>query len=353
MSNLGLSRGAFTISLDLELAWGAFDLWGGGTTKIPDSLAAIFLHTREVVIDALLELFRQYQVPATWAVVGHLFLDHCEPVNGVKHPDMPRPTHSWFKGDWYARDPASTVEADPIWYGRDIVEKIMRTEPRQEVGCHSFSHVIFGDEGCSEKVAEAEVRKCVALAHDLGIEPKSFVFPRSQEGHHQVLSKYGFSCYRTPRPGWFDVLGGRARGFARLVNDAFGLSPPCAVVKKEPNGLWSISASAYYRSVYGVGRFVPIRSRIRQCLKGIDKAIDTRGVFHLCLHPWNLAVETEPLIQGLGTILRYAAKASLEGRLDLLSMAQLAQRMETSCCPQPLDSRPGHLHTRDAEGATG
>jgi peptidoglycan/xylan/chitin deacetylase (PgdA/CDA1 family) len=353
MSHLDLGRGALIVSLDLELAWGTFDLWGPGATDIPRPLAEIFLQTREVVIDALLDLFRQHDVPATWAVVGHLFLDHCEPVNGVKHPDMPRPTHGWFKGDWYARDPASTVEADPIWYGRDIVKKIIRAEPRQEIGCHSFSHVIFGDEGCSEEVAESEVRKCVALARDLGIELRSLVFPRSQEGHHEILSKYGFSCYRTPRPGWFGALGGRARGLARLVNDLFGLSPPCAVVKKQPTGLWSMSASAYYRSVVGAGRFVPIRSRVRQCVKGIDKAIDTKGVFHLCLHPWNLAVETERLIEGLRRVLRYAAEARLEGRLDLLSMGQLAERMETSWCAHAADSHLAQLEARDAEGAAG
>jgi peptidoglycan/xylan/chitin deacetylase (PgdA/CDA1 family) len=351
MRNLALRQGVFMVSLDLELAWGAFDLWGPHAADIAQPWSEIFLQTRQVVIDTLLQLFQEYQIPATWAIVGHLFLDHCETVNGVKHPDMPRPTHRWFKDDWYAYDPASTIETDPIWYGRDIVEKIMMAQPRQEIACHSFSHVIFGDEGCSEEVAEAEVRKCIALAQELGIELKSFVFPRSQAGHHEILSKHGFACYRAPRPGWFDAFRGKAQRLARLVNDVLALSPPCAVVEKQPSGLWSISASAYYRSTHGVGRFVPMKSRVQQSIKGIDKAINTRGVFHLCLHPWNFAVGTEQLIDGLRSILQVAAAASEEGKLERLSMGQLAGLMESDRCGQPVNSHLGYLEVGDVEGA--
>lgn len=353
MSSLALRRGVFIVSLDLELAWGTFDIWGRGTADMPRALSRILLQTRDVVIDELLRLFREYDVPATWAIVGHLFLDHCEPVNGVKHPDMPRPAHSWFEDDWYDRDPASNIEADPVWYGRDIVERIMLAQPRQEIACHSFSHVIFGDEGCSAEVAEAEVRECVTLARELGIDLRSFVFPRSQAGHHQVLSKHGFSCYRAPRPGWFDVFNGKAQRVAKLINDMLALSPCCAVVDKEPNGLWSISTSAYYRSLHGVGRMVPVRSRVHQCVKGIDKAVKTQGVFHLCLHPWNFAVETERLLEGLRKVLQHAARESERGRLDLLSMGQLAERLEIRWAGQTEGLGPGRLGAHTEEGAVG
>jgi hypothetical protein len=330
MRKVTLKRGVFIISLDLELAWGLFDLWGSSDTNVPRSCYDRYLQTREVVIDALLRLFHGYQVSATWAIVGHLFLDHCEATDGVKHPDMPRPTHGWFKHDWYAWDPASTVERDPAWYGRDIVEKIMAAEPPQDIGCHSFSHVIFGDKGCSAQVAEAEIAKCVALAQEMGINPKSFVFPRNQEGHYQTLKNYGFSCYRTAQPGWVNILRGQAQRWAKFCNDMLGLSPPCAVVEEKLPGLWSISASAYYRPAHGGANIIPMRSRVRQSIKGITKAIDTGGIFHLCLHPSGLGLKTEPLIGGLERILQYADRKRKEGKLDLLSMAQLAEPLKTA-----------------------
>jgi peptidoglycan/xylan/chitin deacetylase (PgdA/CDA1 family) len=286
--------------------------------------------TKEVVIDALLSLFEKYQIPATWATVGHLFLDRCSSVDGVKHPDMPRPTHSWFKQDWYILDPASNIEQDPIWYGRDVVEKIKAAEPRQDIGCHSFSHTIFGDNGCSEKVAEAEIAKCVGLAQEMGIELKSFVFPRSQEGHHHLLSKFGFSCYRASRPGWFNLLEGQAKRVAKLLNDLLVIPPSCAVVEEKIHGLWNISASAYYRPTYGSAKIIPVASRVRQSVRGIAKAISSKGVFHLCLHPCDLAFETESLIGGLDRILRCAYQAKKDGSLDLFSMAQFAEYLESN-----------------------
>lgn len=326
MNMLALKRGVFIISLDLELAWGSFDIGG-----LP-SFYYKLLQTRRVV-DTLLSLFHEYQVPATWAIVGHLFLDHCEAVDGVKHPDMPRPTHSWFKEDWYAYDPASNIETDPLWYGRDIVEKVMVAEPRQDIGSHSFSHVIFGDEGCSPEVAEAEIAKCVALAQEIGIELKSFVFPRSRGGHYQILRKYGFSCYRAPRPGWFNAFSGQARRLAKFIDDMLALPPSCATVEEQLPGLWGISASAYYRPANGFGTIIPMASRVHKSIKGIDKAMSTKGVFHLCLHPCSLGVKTEPLVGGLQKILQYADEQRQKGKLDLLSMSQLAEHLKASSKP--------------------
>ena len=43
------------------------------------------------VIDQILEVFDRYDISATWAIVGHLFLDHCAPVDGRAHPEIVRP----------------------------------------------------------------------------------------------------------------------------------------------------------------------------------------------------------------------------------------------------------------------
>jgi hypothetical protein len=343
MRKVTSKRGVFIISLDLELAWGLFDLWGSPDAGIPQSSYDRYLQTREVVIDALLRLFQEYQVSATWAIVGHLFLDHCQTIDGVKHPDMPRPTHRWFKRDWYAWDPASTLERDPAWYGRDIVKKIMAAEPRQDIGCHSFSHVVFGDEGCSAQVAEAEIAKCVALAREMGIDPKSFVFPRNREGHYQILKDYGFSCYRVAQPGWANIFRGQAQRWAKFGNDMLGLSPPCAAVEEKLPGLWSISSSAYYRPAHGSASIIPMYSRVRQGIKGITKAIDAKGIFHLYLHPSGLGFKTEVLLGGLKGILQYAEQKRQEGELDLLSMAQLAEQLEAA-------NRTGGRHQVDPRG---
>src|SRR6185312_13210587 len=95
-------------------------------------------HGTRAIVARLLALFQKYDVKVTWATLGHLFLDHCELDEGVKHPDMPRAKHSWFPADWYTYDPCKDLHAEPLWYGRDMVEMILKAEPRHEVGSHSF-----------------------------------------------------------------------------------------------------------------------------------------------------------------------------------------------------------------------
>jgi len=84
----------------------------------------------------------------------------------------------------------------------------VQADPSQEVGCHTFSHVVFGDKGCSVQVAEAEVVKCVAVAQEIGVNLKSLIFPRNRQGHLQVVKDFGFSCYRSPRAGWVNMFHG-------------------------------------------------------------------------------------------------------------------------------------------------
>jgi hypothetical protein len=77
--SLRLERGVVTLSLDLELIWGTLDLFG----PTPGGAA-----TRRTVIDRILPL-RGVRDPATWCVVGHLFLDRCYAENGGSIRDRP------------------------------------------------------------------------------------------------------------------------------------------------------------------------------------------------------------------------------------------------------------------------
>ncbi len=126
------------ISIDVELAWGRVH---HGIRPGSDTL---FDEERRSVA-AMLDLMQRYRISATWAVVGHLFLDRCEPVGGVHHPELRRAPYSWFEGDWFADDPGTTVHRDPWWYAPDLIDAIKACPVNQEIGSHSFSHQIVGD----------------------------------------------------------------------------------------------------------------------------------------------------------------------------------------------------------------
>ena len=176
---VNLQRGAFILSLDVELAWGSVH-----RNKLAQR-EKYFVETRSN-IQRLLKILERYQIHATWAVIGHLFLDRCLPVNGINHPEIIRPINQDGE-DWFLQDPCSTLQDSPIWYGSDIIQQIVNCSVHQEIGCHTFSHVQAGGPGCGPECFDSELRACRVEAEKLKLELKSFVFPRNEIGYLDIL----------------------------------------------------------------------------------------------------------------------------------------------------------------------
>jgi hypothetical protein len=309
----------FTISLDVELAWGSFD------HEDFDNIKWKFEGER-AIIDQLLKLFEKYNISATWAIVGHLFLDSCSSSNNIKHPEIVRPQYSWYKKDWFEKDPTSNIKNDPIWYGNDIVEKIRNSKPHQEIGCHSFSHIIFGDPGCSKEAAESDLHACINIAHDNGIIFNSFIFPRNLEGHLPLLKKYGFNVYRGKDNTWFsNIPYHKFQRILHYIDQLLSISPRSVKIEETMPGLYNIPGSMLYMSMDGIRKVIPLSSRVLKAKKGIEKAIKENGIFHLWFHPFNLVGNDKKMLKGIEDILKYAKTKEREGKLRIMTMQAIAE----------------------------
>jgi peptidoglycan/xylan/chitin deacetylase (PgdA/CDA1 family) len=313
-----LPCGIFTLSVDFELIWGTLELFGPGLFDRPCRVV------RERIIDGLLGLLEEFDVPATWYVLGHVLLGRCRRVNGIVHPEIVRPRHSWVRGDWLGHDPCGDEDSHPTFYGRRLVEKILACRVTQEIGSHSFSHVIFGDRGCSRETAASEIEASVAAAGKLGLRPRSFAFPRNRVGHLDLLREHGFSSYRGPGPRWYEnrERGGVASRAAHLLDFVLATSPPLVVPAQTPEGLVNLPGSMVYFPMHGVRRVLPLSRRVRRALKGLEAAARERKVFHLWFHPTNLADHPETMLGGLRQILGRIAELR---RHDLLRVAPVGE----------------------------
>jgi hypothetical protein len=309
--NRTFDRGVFTISLDFELIWGTRDKYG--VEKFQQACRI----EREVVIDRLLRVFEEFQFPATWCIVGHLMLDRC-----TGHEEIIPPRHSWCK-DWFALDPCSDEASAPLFYGRSLVKKIQECKIPQEIGSHTFSHVIFGDPGCSEETARSELAACVRAASDLGITMQSFVFARNSIGHLHLLREYGFRVYRGAEPQWYDRMSGVLKRVARLMTVLAASDPPVMLPVEEGNGLWNVPASMLYFPMHGIRKFVPMHLRIKRAMKGLDAAAREKKIFHLWFHPTNMSDHMETMFTGLKKILEHARALRDRGKLEFLPMKSL------------------------------
>jgi peptidoglycan/xylan/chitin deacetylase (PgdA/CDA1 family) len=311
----------FTLSLDFELIWGTLDR--GGLERFRHACEV----EREVVIDRLLALLAEFDISATWCIVGHLFLSSCSRVDRMKHPEIVRPTHSWSEGDWFSHDPCGTEASDPIFYGASLIEKILACPVPQEIGCHSFSHVIFGDEGCSRETAVSELAECVRLARDWGVELRSLAFPRNSVGHLDVLREHGIKCYRGPEPVWWErpTVPSTAKRGGHLLDVLTARRPPVMLPQRVGDELWNIPGSMMLFPMHGRRRHIPASLRVRRAMKGLERAAQERRIFHLWFHPTNLADETARMFEALNTIFEHVKALRSTGELAVAPMASLPE----------------------------
>jgi hypothetical protein len=206
----------------------------------------------------------------------------------------------------------------------------------QEIGCHSFSHVIFGDPGCSRATAESEIAACVSAAREMGIELRSFAFPRNEVGHLDVLKEYGFVVYRGPERHWYE---GRnwpavARRLCHLWDVLTASQPPVVLPERSEFGLLNIPGSMIYFPMHGLRRYIPVSRRVRRAIKGLDEAARRKRVFHLWFHPTNLADQMEQMFGGLRDILERACELRARGEIVIKPMGAIA--LTGSGVSQPL-----------------
>jgi len=322
--------GTMVLSLDLELSWGRFD---HTSTNVLDAEAL----KERTSIKRLLALLDQFDIPATWAMVGHLMLDGCaRDQDGTAHADItPHARYSWFPYDWYHHDPCTTAAAAPGWYAPDILEWIREARARHEIGSHSFAHICYGDPECSPSVARADLKAAVEAAVQNGITLKSFVFPRNQVGHLEILKSFGLSAYRgrsiRMSEPTFHLWGSRV--FLRVlgfVDQLLALSPRQVRAEEVLPGLWNIPGNHCYMPRDRMNRVIPMASRVFKGKRGINWAVRTGGLYHLWFHPFDLNVDSDAMLSGLEKIFSYAHEMRKKRLLHILTMEQYVQRLRNS-----------------------
>jgi len=313
-----LERGVFVLSIDTELMWGSLHRMS------PAEFEAKNGQLRDV-IRRLLALLDRYKVAATWALVGHLFLDSCERgADGRAHPELARPNYDWYPYDWYRQDPCTDLATDPLWYGADVVELVRSASTGHEIGSHSFGHIVFGDPGCPPAAARDDTEAWLAAAQGRGVQGTSFVFPRNRIGHLDIIAAAGFRCYRGYRMPAKRRVPDRA---ADAMREVLGAPARASWPSTDASGLLEIPGTMPFLVPSGrLRRWVSVDARVAKAKGGIRRAVRQRAVFHMWFHPMDLAQESEERFAGVEKILAEVDRQRSLGKLETLTMAALAAK---------------------------
>ncbi len=297
----GGRRAAVVLSADLELAWA----WRYARVSNPLAYARQRARQGRRNLSVLLDLCDRYELPVTWATVGHLFLGTCRRQADRIHPELLRVPYfdnelwSYRSGDWFDADPSSAGPNEDdwsAWYGPDLIDAIVGRCTPHEIGCHTFSHVVFTEECCPAAVAAAELSRCQEAAAAFGLRLRSFVFPGNLAGNLASLRAAGFDAYRFRTPYDIDLPRKDAHGMWQI-----------------PEGMWLEKSYASWTTEQHVGML----------RRGLDAATQHSLVCGLWFHP-----ETDP--RNVDEVFAAVAADLADRRSDLwvTTMSELASWFE-------------------------
>ena len=313
-----MTQPTVVISLDLELSWGIFDL------GFDNDVVEMARWTHDIGAPRLLNHLAGNGLSATWAAVGAMMRPSLPDVSGL--PDV---TFPHFSKPWFSYVPKDGNElTHPEWFGARLVELIRSAKPEQEIGFHSFSHVLFGWPGMTRERAIAEYRYCAQTARELGIPTTCFVFPRNLVAYLADLRDAGFTCFRDVDELPVRFASKTLTSVEKVVADFAGLSPRM-IEPSIKEGMISIPGSMLIRSAAGWRKYIPDSSRLRRLRKGLERVRRDGGVFHVWLHPEDLYAEWPRLENVVARFLEELGALVRDGDLRCLTMGQLAREFQT------------------------
>lgn len=287
-----LAKGALVISIDLELAWGVWDHVSPDDVDLASRLELSIVHELVALLD-------EYDVPATWAIVGRLMVP-------------PR------------RD-ENLLGAPAAWFAPEAIDAVREATCPQEIGSHGYAHIYFGEHGRDELRADLRSAKELHERERLGFT--SFVFPRNQVANVDLLAEVGIAVFRSHDAGLLKLaerFGKRARQLTNVAEKTIPTAPPIVFPKRHASGLVELPSSLLLLGRNGVRRVISSRVMLAKCRAGLHAAVEARGIFHLWFHPSNFYYERAKQMAVLRGTLAEARRLATNGELDLRTMGSFA-----------------------------
>ena len=280
---------SFSISIDLELAWGVWD-------RINSKYLNNAINLEREIVDKLINIFNTYEIPVTWATVAALIDQKNKMIN---------------------------IGDKKAWYAPDIIEKIIDTKINHLIASHSYAHPNFKESTETEIIEDFE--KAEYFFKSIGLSPNVLVFPRNQVAHLSLLKKFNYKFYRSIDKSWykeiskFNLLIGK---IANINDKIFPFRSNSVKSIIHSNGLIEIPSSILLISRNGFKFAVTNLNMFYKIKKGIEMAIKNRECFHIWFHPSNFYFKSNKQFDLLKKILIFINEKRTEGLIDVKLLNQ-------------------------------
>lgn len=296
-------NGIMVISLDFELQYGMEDVSYLSSYKKNISGA-------RKAVPAMLNLFEEYQIHATWAVVGMMLAESKKELYSYIPSNRPMYINKALSIYEHMDRVGENEKEDPYHYALTLVECIKNT-PGQEIASHTFCHYYCLEKGQTKVTFERDLESAIKIIADkVGENCKSLILPRNQinKEYLSILNKSQIQAYRGC-PNYFVYTSPSKSCVVRMTRllDAYIniLGKKCYPIENIlQDGVCNIKASSFLRPYHYKLRFFE-GIKLKRIKAQMRHAAKKGLVYHLWWHPHNFGINTEKNFEELKEILDY------------------------------------------------
>lgn len=307
----------------MELNWGVHDV------LTLEQYRENLLGSR-LAIPRILQLFSQYEIHATWAIVGMLYCkDKNDLFKKLATLDLPYEREE-FSPKHILSLVGENEDVDPFHYANSLIEKI-KVVPNQEIATHTFSHYYCLEAGQQIDHFEKDLQAVMEVQQGV----TSLIFPRNQTNNEylNVCKKFGINAYRGNEDSWIyrpytSKTNLSIKRALRLLDAYVNVTGhhTYSIDNIETQPIINVKSSRFLRP-YNKQMKVLEKSRLNRIKNSLTVAAKSDKVYHLWWHPHNFGKNMEENLMFLEEILKHVDHLRKNFAFETLHMRGVANRI--------------------------